>query len=51
MADKQTKYVEPESYFSKEMRKVLEIGEYAKKSTDKKKSKKVKTKNQRSETA
>lgn len=43
MANKQTKYVEPEGYFSKGMRKALGIGEYAKKSTDKKGTKKATT--------
>lgn len=41
MASKQTKYVEPTGYFSKEMRRALGIGEYAKKSTDKKGNKKT----------
>ncbi len=37
MADKQPQYVyvEPESYFSKAMRKAAGIGEYAKKGADK----------------
>ncbi len=34
MANKQIKYIEPESYFSKEMRKAAGIGEYAKKDSN-----------------
>lgn len=47
MANKQTKYVEPEGYFSKGMRKALGIGEYAKKSTSKKETKKTTTKSKK----
>lgn len=47
MANKQAKYVEPNGYFSKEMRKALGIGEYAKKSDNKKESKKATTKSKK----
>lgn len=41
MTKKQTKYVEPEEYFSKGMRKALGIGEYAKKDKPQKEDKKT----------
>lgn len=44
MANKETKYVEPSGYFSKEMRKALEIGEYSSENKDKKKNTKSTTK-------
>lgn len=46
MATKKVKYVEPASYFSKETRKMLKIGEFAEPNTEKKKepAKKAETK-------
>lgn len=41
MANKETKYVEPSGYFSKEMRKALGIGEYSSENKNKKKNKKL----------
>lgn len=44
MENKQLKYVEPEGYFSKGMRKALGIGEYAKEGSKETPSKSKKTK-------
>ena len=43
MATKKVKYVEPVSYFSKETRKMLKIGEFAEPTAEKKKEPAKKT--------